>query len=66
MKAGCFEIDEEAFVEYQSNGDAKYYHRSDYREVEADENGQVESDSFMASLYAETEDADIIDFSVVQ
>ncbi|MBE5840751.1 MAG: hypothetical protein E7304_05020 [Butyrivibrio sp.] len=66
MKAGHLEIDEEAFVEYQSNGDAQYYHRSDYREVEADENGQVDSDSFMTSIYAETEDAEIIDFSVVQ
>ncbi len=65
IEVGLLMVDEEAYVEYDSTGAATYYHHSDIRDVEADENGQVEDDSYMTSLYGELENAEVVDFLVV-
>ena len=65
MEPGWLVVDEEASVEYDTDGGATYYHHSDLRDVGADENGQVEDDSIMTAMYAEYDDCEIIDFAVV-
>ncbi|MBO6239781.1 MAG: hypothetical protein J6O61_02920 [Butyrivibrio sp.] len=63
---GIFCIDEEAYVEYDTNGDATYYHHSDLRELDGDENAVVPDDSAMLNMYADLENAEVIEYSVVQ
>ncbi|MBE5827545.1 MAG: hypothetical protein E7307_13025 [Butyrivibrio sp.] len=65
LEPGWLVIDEEASVEYDTDGGATYYHHSDLRDVGADENGQVEDDSIMTAMFGEYDDCEIIDFSVV-
>ena len=64
--SGLFCVDEEAYVEYDSNGNATYYHRSDLRELDGDENAIVPDDSAMLALYSDLEKAEVIEYSVVQ
>lgn len=63
---GGMVVDEEAWVQYDSDGNATYYHHSDLREVEADEDGQVEDDSYMTALYDEMFEGEIVYFDVIQ
>lgn len=64
--AGGIVIDEEASVEYDTDGNATYYAHSDLRDVGADENGQVKDDTRMTEMYTEMGEGQIIEFSVVE
>jgi len=59
-------IDEEAYVEYDGNGNGTYYHHSDLRELDGDENAVVPDDSAMKAMYADLEKAEVIEYSVVE
>ena len=56
-------IDEEAYVEYQSDGTGKYYLYSD---THPDMNGETKDDSGMTEMYAEMDSAEIISFEAVK
>ncbi len=66
MLAGGLVVDEEASVEYGTDGSETYYHRSDVRDVSADENGQVPDDTVLTGLFEEYEEAEAIKFEVVK
>lgn len=63
--AGGVVIDEESYVEYNTDGSATYYHHSDLRDVEADEEGRVEDDSYMTEIYDQYMNAEVIVFDQV-
>lgn len=63
--AGGVVIDEESYVEYDTDGSATYYHHSDLRDVEADEEGRVEDDSYMTEIYDQYMNAEVIVFDQV-
>ncbi len=63
LSEGKMVIDEEAYVEYDANGEPTYYVSSDIKEVEAGENGVVSDDTILNRLYDEYFDADMIVFS---
>ncbi len=60
---GSIVIEEEAYVEYDTNGEPTYYVSSDIKEVEAGENGEVSDDTILNRMYDEYFDADMIVFS---
>nr|MCR5101310.1 hypothetical protein [Butyrivibrio sp.] len=59
-------VDEEALVEYDTDGNATYFLHSDYHDVDADENGQVEDDSVLNNFYDEMFEGEMIVFTKVQ
>jgi hypothetical protein len=64
--AGGMVIDEEASVEYDSNGDATYFAHSDLRDVGADSEGKVQDDTLMNEMYGKMQAGEVIEFSVVK
>jgi len=62
---GLLLIDEEASEVFDTDGSATYYYRSDLRDVEADENGQVSDDSVLMSFFDDFENAEMVRFTTV-
>jgi len=62
---GLVLIDDEAWVEYDSDGKETYYHRSDTKGSLGDENGVVKDDSIMNSYFDEYFDADVLYFDKI-
>ena len=62
---GLILIDDEAWVEYDSNGKETYYHRSDTKGSLGDENGVVKDDSIMNSYFDEYFGADVLYFDKI-
>ncbi|MCR4901420.1 MAG: hypothetical protein K6A23_01060 [Butyrivibrio sp.] len=65
LELGMIFIDEEAYVEYDANGNGVYYYHSDLHDVEADENNQVEDDTLLNSFYDEYMDAEMVVFNKI-
>ncbi len=63
LQDGKLVIDEEAYVNYDTNGDGTYYLSSETHEVEADENGQVADDTVLNSMFDELFEAEVIVFA---
>ncbi len=62
-----FVIDEEAWVEYDEDGNGTYFAHSDIASIDgADENGQVADDSIMNEIYDEMTKGEVVDFQVVK
>ena len=66
LMAGGIVTDEEASVEYGSDGSETYYLSSDTHETVADENGQVPDGTTFETFYEEYEAADTILFTMVE
>ena len=64
--AGGMANDEEAYVEYDSDGNGTYYYRSDTHTVNDDEEAKYPDDSKLTELFLQFENADVIEFSKVQ
>ena len=62
---GLILIDDEAWVEYDSDGKETYYHRSDTKGSAGDENGVVKDDSIMNSYFDEYFDAEVLYFDKI-
>ena len=62
---GLMLIDDEAWVEYDSEGNETYYHRSDTKASLGDENGIVKDDSVMNSYFDEYFDAKVLYFDKI-
>jgi hypothetical protein len=59
-------IDENAYVEYDGDGNGTYYHTSDIRTVNDDPEAKVADDTILNQFYADYEAADMIEFNTVQ
>lgn len=66
LMAGGIVADEEASVEYGTDGSETYYLRSDTHATAADENGQVPDSTTLETFYEEYEAADTILFTMVE
>lgn len=62
---GLILIDDEAWVEYDSEGKETYYHRSDLKGSLGDENGVLKDDSIMNSYFKEYADAEVLYFDKI-
>ncbi len=63
LKDGSLVVDEEAYEEFDTNGDATYYLSSETHEVEADENGKVEDDTVLSKMFDELFEAEVVAFA---
>ena len=59
-------VDEQAYVEYDTNGGATYYHTSELRDVNDNFEGTVEDDSVLNQFFDDYNKAEIIEFNNVQ
>lgn len=59
-------IDENAYVEYDGDGNGTYYHTSDIRTVNDDPDAKVADDTILNQFFADYEAADMIEFNTVQ
>lgn len=66
LLAGGIVSDEEASVEYGTDGSETFYYHSDIRSVDSDENGQVPDSTVLDRLFEEYESADPIVYTVVE
>lgn len=66
MMNGSLMIDEEAYVNYNSEGDPTYFLISEVKSVTTGADGQVEDDSYMSAIYDEYMNGQIIEFNAVQ
>ena len=63
---GSLMLDQEAYVNYDSNGDATYFVTSDTGNSTPNGNGQVEDDLYMSAIYEEYMAGEIIEFNAVK
>ena len=63
---GSLMLDQEAYVNYNSDGDATYFVTSEIGNSTPNGNGQVEDDSYMSAIYEEYMGGEIIEFNAVQ
>ncbi|WP_026517211.1 hypothetical protein [Butyrivibrio sp. MC2021] len=63
---GSLMLDQEAYVNYDTNGDATYFVISEIGNSPATADGQVEDDSYMSAIYDEYNNGEIIEFNAVQ
>ena len=66
LLAGGMVSDEEAWVEYDTDGGETYYYRSDTQTVNDDEDAEYPDDSKLNEMFEQFENADVIEFSKVQ
>ncbi len=66
MMNGSLMIDEEAYVNYNGEGDPTYFLISEVKSVTTGADGQVEDDSYMSAIYDEYMSGEIIEFNAVQ
>ena len=59
-------VDENAYVEYDTDGNATYYHTSELRDVNDDPDGKVEDDSIFNQFFEDYGGANIIEFNTIQ
>ena len=59
-------VDEAATVEYDTDGNATYYHTSEVATVNQDPEGKVEDDTWLNLFFENYANAEIIEFNVVQ
>lgn len=59
-------VDEAATVEYDTDGNATYYHTSEVATVNQDTEGKVEDDTWLNLFFENYANAEIIEFNVVQ
>ena len=64
--AGGMACDEEAYVEFDSNGKETYYYRSDTHTVNDDEEAKYPDDSKLTEMFEQFGNAETIEFSKVQ
>ena len=66
LLAGGMVCDEEAYVEYDSDGNETYYYRSDTHTVNDDEDAKYPDDSKLNEMFEQFENAKVIEFSKIQ
>ena len=65
LLAGGMVNDEEAWVEYDKDGNETYYYRSDTHTVNDDEEAEYPDDSILNDLFEQFFNAEVIEFSKV-
>ena len=66
LLAGGLVIEEEAYVEYDSNGSETYFVHSDTHDAGGDENGQVSDSTKLDKMFDEFMNGEVIELSVVE
>ncbi len=66
LLAGGMVCDEEAYVEYDSDGNETYYYRSDTHTVNDNEEAKYPNDSMLTEMFEQFGNAETIEFSRVQ
>ena len=59
-------VDENAYVDYDSDGNGTYYYTSDIRTVNEDPDAKYADDSKLNEFYADYEKAEMVEFNTVQ